>query len=150
MVYVSNYDNKTVSVIDGKTNTVTATIPIRGYPSDVSINPSTNLAYVTDQDNNTMYVLDGKTNKVIAHLKVGEAPINVSVNPSTNMVYVASTGNLSAMTPSTISIIDGKTNSITANVRVGACCQPMSQGNKNFTQCFNARGMTRCENSAGI
>ena len=28
--------------------------------------------------------------------------------------------------------------------------QPMSQGNKNFTQCFNARGMTRCENSAGI
>jgi YVTN family beta-propeller protein len=59
---VANHGDDTVSVIDGKTNTVTATIPVGQYPSAVSVNPSTNIIYVANHGDNTVSVIDGKTN----------------------------------------------------------------------------------------
>ena len=48
IVYVANYDDDTVSVIDGKTNSVTSNIKVGTSPSAVSVNPSTNIVYVTN------------------------------------------------------------------------------------------------------
>ena len=47
IVYVVNSGSNTVSVIDGKTNKVTATITVGTNPVAVSVNPSTNIAYVS-------------------------------------------------------------------------------------------------------
>ena len=62
MVYVTNHDDNTVSVIDGKTNSVTTTIQLGWGPSGISVNPSTNIVYVTNSVGNTVSVIDGKTN----------------------------------------------------------------------------------------
>jgi YVTN family beta-propeller protein len=107
IVYVANSGSNTVSVIDGKTNTVTANIPVGTYPNDLSVNPSTNTVYVANRDDNTVSVIDGKTNTVTANIPVGTSPIALFVNPSTNMAYVANHGD------NTISVIDGKTNTVT-------------------------------------
>jgi YVTN family beta-propeller protein len=70
LVYVANREAKTVSVIDGKTNTVTANIIVGtincGFfrPLGVSVNPSTNIIYVANFQDNTVSVIDGKTNTV--------------------------------------------------------------------------------------
>ena len=56
--------DNTVSVIDGKTNRVTANVTVGNSPYGVSVNPSTNIAYVANYDDNTVSVIDGKTNRV--------------------------------------------------------------------------------------
>ena len=110
IVYVANYDNNTVSVIDGKTNRVIANVTVGTSPNAVSVNPLTNIVYVTNYDDNTVSVIDGKSNKVITTISVGTSPNAVSVNPSTNTAYVANRDD------NTVSVIDGKTNRVIANV----------------------------------
>ena len=64
MVYVTDVNNNTVSVIDGKTNTVTATVPVGHLPADISVNPSTNMVYVANNgvaSTSTQVSVDGKT-----------------------------------------------------------------------------------------
>jgi len=45
LIYVANFDDDTISVIDGATNTAIATVPVGRAPSNVhvGVNPSTNL-----------------------------------------------------------------------------------------------------------
>jgi YVTN family beta-propeller protein len=73
MIYVTNVDSNTVSVIDGSTNKVVATIQIGNpnladdfeFASHTAVNPKTDMIYLTNQDVNTINVIDGKTNKVL-------------------------------------------------------------------------------------
>ena len=58
------HDN-TISVIDGKTNSVTNTIHVGKNPNGVAVNPNTNMVYVANYDDNTTSVIDGKTNSVV-------------------------------------------------------------------------------------
>jgi len=61
-IYMCNVDDNTVSVIDGFTNTVMATIPVsqQGLPfSSLTVNPMTNRVYVTSPDMGSVSVLDG-------------------------------------------------------------------------------------------
>ena len=73
----------TVSVIDGATNTVTATIAgRRGAPAAVAVNPMTNTVYVANARHGTVSVIDGATNTVTATIRCGEAvPLAVAVEP---------------------------------------------------------------------
>ena len=47
-IYVANQWSNNVSVIDGATNTVVATVPVGTCPEDVAVNPSTNRIYVAN------------------------------------------------------------------------------------------------------
>ena len=79
MVYVTNHDSNTVSVIDGSTNAVVKTIPV-GY-SLVAVNPITNEIYV-DNSYNNVTVIDGTTNNVTTTIQipVGGGAVNVNTN----------------------------------------------------------------------
>ena len=57
LVYVTNPDSGTVSVIDPATNTVVATIPVGQFPRPIAVNPTNGLAYVTNGDSNTVSVV---------------------------------------------------------------------------------------------
>jgi YVTN family beta-propeller protein len=113
IAYVANYNDGTVSVIDGKTNTVLSNITVGNGPNAVSVNPATNIAYVGNYNDGTVSVIDGKTNKVITAISVGKNADAVSVNPATNIAYVGNYGNDS------VSVIDGKTNTVLSNITVG-------------------------------
>ena len=66
-VYVANFgvlstgspSDNTVSVISGKTNTVTATIPVGDAPGEVGTDPLTNTAYVTNFADDTVSKISG-------------------------------------------------------------------------------------------
>ena len=60
-----------VSVIDGGTNTVVATVPVGTWPDGVAVNPTTNRIYVANCDSNNVSVIDGATNTVVATVPVG-------------------------------------------------------------------------------
>src|SRR5262249_23887978 len=52
-IYVADLADNTVSVISGRTNTVTATIPVaNGFPAGVAANPKANTIYEADSGRN--------------------------------------------------------------------------------------------------
>jgi YVTN family beta-propeller protein len=58
-VYVANVNSDTVSVIDGATNTVVATVAVGNYPTGVGVNPSTDRVYVANMHSDTVSVIAG-------------------------------------------------------------------------------------------
>ena len=124
-VYPGNPATNNVSVIDGDSNTLVATISVDSHPTGVAVNPATNLVYVanpayTGQDlyvgnltTSKASVIDGGSNTVVGTVSlVASQPQSVAVNPSTNRIYVANYGTDS------VSVIDGDTNTVVATVPV--------------------------------
>jgi len=77
-VYVTNFGNRanhfkgTVSVISGRTNTVTATIGVGRQPQGIAADPKTNTIYVANSQPgvNTVSVISGRANTVTAAISV--------------------------------------------------------------------------------
>ena len=79
-------------------------ITVGASPSDVAVNPKTNMVYVVNYGSDTTSIIDGTTNKVVSNVTVGTGPNGVDVNPNTNMLYVANNRD------NTVSVINGTTN----------------------------------------
>jgi YVTN family beta-propeller protein len=116
-IYVANYGSDSVSVIDGTSNTVVATVAVGIDPWAVAVNPNTNLVYVANEGSDNVSVIDGANNTVVATVALGTdpraRPRGVAVNPSTNRIYVANWNGY------TVSVIDGASNTIVTNVWLG-------------------------------
>lgn len=110
--YVINHGGSSVSVIDGKTRTVVATVNTGGGPEGLAVNPVTNRIYVASPGGSSVTVIDGATDTVAATVKTGSYPQAVAVNTATNKIYVVNNYAHS------ITVIDGATNEA-AIVRVG-------------------------------
>jgi YVTN family beta-propeller protein len=91
-IYVALKGDNTVAVINGKTQTVTATIDVGSQPYGVAVSPDGTRLYVTNNDGNTMSVINTATNTVTATIDVGSSPQAVAVDPSGRYVYVTNTG----------------------------------------------------------
>jgi YVTN family beta-propeller protein len=113
-IYVSNLNSNNVSVIDGATNQVVATVPVGNSPEVVDVNSATNMVYVANIGDNTVSVIDGNTNKLSATITGLFGPFGVAVNSTTNQIFVSNnnTGN--------VAVIDGATNTILTNVTAGS------------------------------
>jgi len=88
-----NSDN--VSVIDGATNTVLATVPAGDGAGAVAVNTSTNAIYVANFNDNTVTVIDGLTNTVVTTIiPAGGSPFptGIGVSSLNNSIYVAELG----------------------------------------------------------
>jgi YVTN family beta-propeller protein len=113
MIYSSNSSEGTVSVVDGATNTRTATISVAGFPQGIAANSATNLVYVAlfNGADSNVAVIDGRTNTVVTSIAVPGA-VYVAVNAATNRVYISDSDN-------TVRVIDGSTNAVVATIAFG-------------------------------
>jgi|SRR5579859_6741407 len=111
-IYVANSFSNNISVIDGASNTVVATVtdPNAVAPVAVAINPTTNTIYVANSQSNNLTVIDGATNTVMATFPVGTSPSDLDVDSQTNFIYVANAGNSQSGDPGNITVINGVTN----------------------------------------
>jgi YVTN family beta-propeller protein len=105
-VYVANSGSSNVSVIDGATDQVVATVDVGDLPYVIAVNPATNKVYISKTFSNTMTVIDGATN-VASILKVGVQADAIAVNPAVNRLY------LEGYEGNNVTIIDGANNTIT-------------------------------------
>jgi YVTN family beta-propeller protein len=80
-----------VSVINGATNTVVATVTVGNEPDAIAVNSATNQIYVTNHGSGTMSVISGATNTVAATVTVDSEPDAVAVNPATSQIYSLTT-----------------------------------------------------------
>jgi YVTN family beta-propeller protein len=111
-VYVSNYYEGTVSVIDASTNTVVKTITVGYHPRAFAFAPSNNDVYVTNLDGEMVSVIDTATNTVVKNITVYHGPWVITFAPSNNDMYV---GNWDG----TVTVIDTLTNAVVGTITVG-------------------------------
>jgi YVTN family beta-propeller protein len=119
----------TVTVIDGVSNTVTATVTVGSGPDQAVVNSITNKIYVANSCGNdptctypysggTVTVIDGVTNNPTT-VDVGIHPDALDVNSVTNKIYVANQcGDDPNCGSSTMTVIDGATLA-TTDVAIG-------------------------------
>ena len=115
-VYVTNYNDNSVTVIDGVTDVFPTNVTVGNYPRAVAVNPVTNKVYVVNDDTSgTVSVIYGD-NTVSLPVTVGGYPKAVAINPVTNRSTLSTiiTGS------GTVSVIDGTSDSVTTTVTAGS------------------------------
>jgi YVTN family beta-propeller protein len=120
--YIANLVSNNVSVIDTKTNTVTATIPVGNSPWGVAVSPDGGKVYVTVINGTErtsgvsggVAVIDTRTNTVIATFAAGNDPTGVAVGPNGGRLYVAND-----TSPPGVTVIDTATGATIATIPTG-------------------------------
>jgi YVTN family beta-propeller protein len=112
-IYLANGGDNTVSVLDGNTNLVIATVPVGPLPCAITVDPATGMVFVANANGNSVSVLNSQTASVVATIPVGAFPCAIAAMPQTNQIYVGNSGG------SDISVIDELTNTVTTTISVG-------------------------------
>ncbi|HWP96129.1 MAG TPA: stalk domain-containing protein [Syntrophomonadaceae bacterium] len=112
-IYVANKGSLDVTVMDGATDTVKATVPAGTYPRCIAVNPDAKKTYITNQQDKTVTVINGASNNVITTLPSGTYPVDLAVNRSTDKVYVANNSSKN------VTVIDGAADNIAGTVAAG-------------------------------
>ena len=115
-----------VAVINGATNTVTATIALPGLASFIAVNPVTNHIYVSTLSGpvgngvtGNVVVIDGSTNSITATVSMTALISHIDVDTVRNVMYVMYSPVAGNFNQSTLAAISGATNTVTATVAVG-------------------------------
>jgi YVTN family beta-propeller protein len=96
-IYVVNFYSNSVSIIDGKTNTVVGNTTIDAFPKKAVVSPDTDRIYLDTRNkgNSTLVAIDGYTNKIVNKLKIGEytndmavGPFDITTSPGSNNVTI--------------------------------------------------------------
>lgn len=92
-VYVANYDAGNVSVIDGTTDRLVASIPAYPQPVSPAVDPVTGTVYVPIEGTNNVSVVSGTTGAVLANVPVKADPLPLTpvYDPASGDFYVTST-----------------------------------------------------------
>ena len=81
-----------VDVIDGKTNTVTATINLPGQPTGLVVDLGNRNVYVNNVNLNAAQVINGNTRQLTATVPVGSAPEYSDIDSFRGLDYVGNSG----------------------------------------------------------
>jgi YVTN family beta-propeller protein len=113
IIYVRNFLSHNISVIDGTTNSVIATIKPGDDLDAIVLNPLTNMVYTTTNSvHNRIYVIDGTTNSVVDTIETGGSYTAICIDTETNRIYTADKAE------NQVSVIDCNTNSLINTIHV--------------------------------
>ena len=157
-VYVSNFDDGTLSVINGATcnrNTTTGcsqtppTTTVGNAPQQIAVDEVTNTIYNVNQGDGTVSIIDG------THCKgtdtsgcsqswpvasVGQSPQALSFNPNNRTLYVTNTND------DTVSVINGSTcNRLTTSGCTPVATVPVGARPRGIGVLFDREYRLRCE-----
>jgi YVTN family beta-propeller protein len=91
LLYVTNTNSNTISVIDANTNRVTDTVLVDKNPQNVKYIPDTNSIYVANYLSNTISVIDANTNRVNKSIMLpttDKGPVDILFNFYNKGLYV--------------------------------------------------------------
>ena len=104
--YVINADDGTVSVIDGDTDAVVATVAVGGHPYSIAVNSATGVAYISHTFSDQTTILDCATNAV-SNLRTGSSDL-IAIDDDMNIIY------LMGYESSTLTVLDGSSRSLSS------------------------------------
>ncbi len=128
-LYVANFSDNTVSVINTTTYIAIDTIPVGPVPFGICVTSDGSKVYVANLSGYSVSVINTTTNTVSHTIGVGTNPEGVSITSDGTKVYVPNSND------NTVSVINTAANYVTATIPVGV--QPGSFGNfiGTFTPC---------------
>lgn len=88
--YVANAGDGTVTVLDGKADTILAVIPVSGHPYSIAADPVTNKVYVTHTFGDDLSIIDG-VNNTVKQMKTGSVDW-IAINSKAGKVYLLGFG----------------------------------------------------------
>ncbi|WP_374473684.1 hypothetical protein [Arenimonas sp.] len=105
--YVPNYGGTDVSVVDGATHTVVATVEVGVNPLGVAPTPDGRLVFITNSNDRSVSVIDTGTAVVVETLSFGVDPQGVVVSPDSSRAYITlENGELMVVDTTTLSVED--------------------------------------------
>ena len=87
-IYVANSGSLSVTILDGATRDVVATVPLPSRPWGIALNQRTGRVYVTTAES-AVTVIDTASNSVMARVALPSRPRGIAINHRANRVYVA-------------------------------------------------------------
>jgi YVTN family beta-propeller protein len=112
-VYVGNFKDNTVSVIDPAGGTVVATVPVVAGPHGMAVSPDGRTVYVSGDASSGVSVIDTATDRVTHTIEVGKAPHGVTLTPDGKFLLVGVYGD------DRVAIVDTASRQVVAMVPVG-------------------------------
>jgi len=114
-VYVFNHSGNSATVINAKSATVTATIPLGGSPEFAAVDETAGRVYCNIEDRSEIAVIDSAKHEVIAHwpLAPGEEPTGIALDAAHHRVFAACHNKMMVM----LNTENGK---VMVNVPIGA------------------------------
>ena len=91
-LYVVNYGDDSLSVIDLESHSVAATLPVDRQPEGVALDSKTNRIYVANLHGDSVTVIDGAKNAIIGTRSAGRFPYAVAVDSDSGALYAANYG----------------------------------------------------------
>lgn len=114
-IYCANEHSDDVTVIDGASNSVIATIA--GYdwdgPHALICNTTNNKVYCANRYSDDIGIIDGASNTFQGNIAVGYDPIAMTYNSANNKIYCAN------VSSADITVIDGNTNNVITTIAIG-------------------------------
>ena len=110
-LYVTNQNSNNLSVIDTRTNAVTATAPASFSPSGVAISPDGARYFSVNPNANLVVVYSAANNAVVSSFSIGQLPSAVAADAQ--RIYVTLHGNAA------LAVFSATTFVQTASIRVG-------------------------------
>ncbi len=102
-VYVTQYADNSVAVIDAATNSIVDTIPMPARPAGIALSPDGRLAYVANSGASSVSVIDTATNNVVSTIPGVPYPLSIVVTADGTRAY---TGAHLAAEGQNITVID--------------------------------------------
>jgi YVTN family beta-propeller protein len=87
-VYIGNFKDNTVSVIDTGDGKVVATIPVSAGPHGMAITRDGRTVYVSGDGSSSVDVIDTATDKVVKTIDVGKTPNGIALTPDNRLLLV--------------------------------------------------------------
>ena len=110
-LYVANQNANSLSVVDTRTNTVTAS-PGAGFsPAALALSPDGTRLFVSNPNSNLVTVYNTATNALVSSFPIGQLPVGLAVDNA--RIYVALQGNAA------VAVFSAATSLQQASIRVG-------------------------------
>jgi YVTN family beta-propeller protein len=140
-VYVTNYGARTMTVIAGRTGTVSSTVPVGDVPQGVAVNQGNDTVYVANRgafgpSAFAVSVIDGATATPsglirVPSLQTRSFPEYVAVNNTTGTVYITATG--FGTGPGPLFIANARTNVVDDTLFIGRSMQGVTVNQRTGT-----------------
>jgi len=111
-VYVGNFKDNTVSVIDTDAGKVVATVPVAAGPHGMAITEDGRAVYVSGDGSSSLDVIDTATDKVVKTINVGKTPNGIALTPDNKLLLVTVYGE------NRLAFVDTATQTVVATVAV--------------------------------
>lgn len=108
-----------VTIVDGATNSVAATIDVGGWPAGIVLSPDGSVAYVANNTQGVIHVIDAETRSLEGSFAIGDRPFGLEIAPDGSELYVTRAGPYGVDVPGSVAVVDLATMQITHTIEVG-------------------------------